>query len=881
MLPVLEIEPDILAALAAGNRLVLTAPTGSGKTTQVPQILLRGGAIPGQIFVLQPRRLATRMVAQRVAQEMRTPIGETVGYQTRHDSRVSLRTRIRFMTEALLLRMLQSNPTLPGVGAVVLDEFHERNLAADIALGLLKTLQETHRPDLRLLVMSATLDAKAVAAYLKSPALEAGGRLFPVDIRYLPRRRIDAPWDLAAEAIALAAESPEPGDVLVFMPGVYEINRTIEAARRATSHREISLRPLHGSLPPDQQDAALAPAPPGVRKVVVATNVAETSLTIDGIRWVIDSGLARVHRYESHRGIDVLRVEPISRASADQRAGRAGRTAPGVAIRLWTDTDHRAREAQTDPEVRRVDLADAVLQLKSMGADARTFPWLEPPDPQGLDRAEQLLTAIDALAPAPDARGTGTLVPVNIPGATGPSPRGPVSPSDTAKGKEHGAAEEPQTRGTLKITDLGRKMAHFPAHPRLARMMLEAADRRCLRRAAVWAALISEPDLVTRTDAQFLLNHQPDGEPASDLAVRERLLELARGAKFDLNRCIDLHVHANTAREVDRAARQLEDLCRRMDLPLDGPDRAEDLLRCLLVGFPDHVAVKMETERPHCAMTGRRRVVLDRQSVVRSAGLLLAVEINEIGRGENVETNLALSSALDPAWLAEVHPERVTTRSVPIWNEQNSAVEMAEERVYDGLVIERTVRPTASPAVAAEFFVERIMSGELKLENWSEGAEQWIARTRSVAKWFPERELITYDDDDRRVILHEIVSGATRWSQIRDRPCLPALREALGWEEQQLVEKMAPESIPLPSGKRMPITYPPDGPPRGRAKIQDLFGWTQTPLVGGGRQKVTIEILAPNHRPVQVTDDLAGFWERLYPTVRNELRRKYPRHEWR
>jgi ATP-dependent helicase HrpB len=833
-LPVLEIAGDIVRALSQGNRLVLTAPTGSGKTTQVPQILLNSGAIPGQVLVLQPRRLATRMVAQRVAQEMNSPLGQLVGYQTRHESRVSAATRIRFMTEGLFLRLLQSQPLLPGVGAVVLDEFHERSLAADMALGLTKTLQGKKRPDLKLMVMSATLDADAVAAFLQSPVLRAGGRLFPVDIKHLPRRSTLPVWDLAAESIRVAAESREAGDVLVFMPGVYEINRTIEAARRLVGEGSVALRPLHGSLTPQQQDAALAPAPPGVRKVVVATNVAETSITIDGVRWVVDSGLARVHRYDAKRSLDALHVEPISRASADQRAGRAGRTAPGVCLRLWTEADHKGRDAQTDPEVRRIDLAEAVLQLKSMGTtDPRSFPWLEPPEPRAIERAENLLAMLHAVDPAG------------------------------------------------RVTKTGAKMASFPAHPRLARMMLEAAERGCLGRAVLWAALISEPDVVTRADAADLLRFQPDDEPLSDLIVREKAFEAAARTDFDPRLCTHLHVHANTAREVARTANLFERLCERMGLPLRGRDLGEDLLKCLLVAFPDHLAVRIDSQKPYCAMVGRKRVVLDKQSVVREPGLLVALEVSEIGRGEQVETVLSLASRVDVKWLEELHPDRLSTRSVPIWNEQQSSVEQAEERVFDGLVIDRTVRPNASPDVAAGMFVDRIMNGDLKLEPWNDAVTQWITRTRCVARWYPERKLITYDDDDVRVILHEIVSGATRWNQVKDRPCFDAVKNALSWDDQRFVQQMAPESASLPSGRNMPIEYAADGPPRGRGRIQDFYGLTETPRVGAGRQKVTLEILAPNKRPLQITDDLAGFWQRLYPEIRSEMKRRYPKHDWR
>lgn len=841
MLPILEIKQQIAEHMAASNRLVLTAPTGSGKTTQVPQILYH--AMPktsGQIVVLQPRRLATRMVAHRVASEMNCAIGSVVGYQTRHERQVSPQTRIRFMTEGLLLRLLQSDPTLSGVEAVILDEFHERNLAADMALGLLRRLQQSTRPDLKLIVMSATLDAQRIAEYLQCESLQAGGRLFPVEIRYLPKPSQKPCWDLAADALAVlfAAEESQQdaGDVLIFMPGVYEINRTIAACQRqlagSPACQAIQFFPLHGALPLREQDAAMQPC--AKRKVVVATNVAETSITIEGIRYVIDSGLAKIHRYQPQRALNVLRVEPISKASADQRTGRAGRLGPGVCMRLWTQREHRARADHESPEVQRLDLAEAVLQLKSMGVDRlMDFPWLEPPGEEAVERAEKLLTLL---------------------GAT----------------NEYGS-----------ITALGKKMARVPIHPRLSRTLMEAADRGCLPRAILAVALVSERDIFERPQAHLLQRYLRDDEPESDLLTRAHVFEELAAARFDRHQSKLLNVNVIACRAVQQSRRLLEGVCQRLKLPMDGDNCADDLFKSLLVGFPDHIAVRLDAQRLHCAMTGRRRVVLDRESVVRDPGLLLALDVREVGRGDSAQTELSLASRIDPVWLEEVHPHSLSQRIETRWNPESQAVEQVQEHIYDGLVISRTVRSQVNPADAAELLVQQIMQGQLALTHWNEEVEQWIARTRCVAKWFPERGLIEYSDDDIAVILHEIVSDATRYSQIRDRPCLQAVRDALSWDDQQFVERMAPRTLQLPRGYRMRLSYSIDAPPRARAKIQDLYDLHETPRVAGGRQEVLLEILAPNFRPIQVTSDLRGFWQTLYPEVKKELRRRYPKHEWR
>ena len=836
MLPVLEIEDRIAEHLRRGNRLVLTAPTGSGKTTQVPQILLRGGGIDGRIVVLQPRRLAARMMAHRVAHEMGCAVGDTVGYQTRHDSKISDRTRIRFVTEGLFLRQLQSSPDLDGVDAVILDEFHERSLTLDMALGLVSRLQESRRPDLRLIVMSATLDASAVSAYLNCPAVSAEGRVYPVEITYLPAQNAAPPWDLAAAALRAFLDRSEPGDVLIFMPGAYEIRRTVESCRRQRrpSDGPISFFPLHGSLPARQQDAAVGPCPD--RKVIVSTNVAETSITIDGIHHVIDSGLARVHRHDVRRGINVLLVESISRAAADQRAGRAGRTTPGSCTRLWPHAEHDARPAHGDPEIRRLDLAECVLQLGVMNVeDVRAFPWLQPPEDMAVERATALLIDLGAR-----------------------DPEGGLSP-------------------------LGRTMADLPMHPRLSRVVVDAAERGCLDRATLWAALIGARDILLRPLRPQYTDPVPD-DYQSDLVVQERAFRQAQAVRFSVPHCAEIGVHAAACREVGLTAALYRRTCRRIGLSLKGPNRTEDLLKSLLLGFFDHVALRRGSDTRNCAMPGQSRVVLDGESVARHAeevGFIVALDVRERRAGGKLRTVLSLASEIEREWLETCHPDRIAIEIIPAWNEALKAVEQVETHSFNGLVYHLIERPDANPADAADILVDRIRQGDLKLEHWNDKVDAWIARVRCVSEWVPERRLIAYDEDDIRVILHEIVDGATRYSQIRNRPCLHAVQNALSWPDRQFVEQMTPEQIRLPGGRRMKIDYRPGEPPCGRARIQDLYGLEDTPRVAGGRQKLRLEILAPNFRPAQVTDDLRGFWQRTYPELKKELRRRYPKHEWR
>ena len=836
VLPICAIREQILGALRGSNRLVLTAPTGSGKTTQVPQFLLKGGVLlaehPG-IVVLQPRRLAARLVARRVADELGGKVGGVVGYQTRHDSQVSGETVIRFLTEGLFLRQMQSNPTLAGVGAVLFDEFHERSLASDTALALVKRLQEGKRPDLRLIVMSATLDTKLVSEYLGCATLEAHGRMYPVKMRYLQKRATAEAWELAADALADVLDGDEPGDVLVFMPGVYEIRRTIELCREhGRAGEELAVLPLHSELPVREQDAAVGPS--SSRKVIVSTNVAETSITIPGIRHVIDSGLARVNRFDPRRGINVLRVEGISQSSAEQRAGRAGRTAAGTCTRLWTELEHRSRAGHETPEIHRLDLAEVLLQLYAMGvAEPGEFPWLQAPNPLAVEQAKRTLVTLGALS------------------------------------------------AKSELTGLGRQMSRLPMHPRLSRMLIEAGSRHCLARACLWAAIISERDILIRGAKHHFAEDLPAGA-RSDFRVLENAFEAAKRVDFDIERCERMGVHALACRELDKTQRLYMEAVREREHPKSTVRDAAParLAKCLLAAFPDHLAMRRSEANLACALVGQRRGNLDAQSVAKRVGLILPVEIREIGVGQGVKTVLSLATEIEAEWLREVHGGRVVHRREARLNPETLGVESVDRDLFDDLVITESARHDPDPA-AAEILAEEIFKGRLKLERWDEAVEQWIDRVRCVAEWFAERKLITYSDDDRRVILSEICAGATRYSQVRDRPCLQYVKDALSWEDQRFVEQMAPERIELPRGWKMRMEYTPGQSPRGRAKIQDFYGLAQSPTVAGGRQRVVLEILAPNMRPIQLTDDLANFWKNLYPTVKKELSRRYPRHEWR
>ena len=853
-LPVYELESGLVAALREHGRVIVQAPTGSGKSTQIPQMLLRHGLLgaKGEVVVLQPRRLAARMLARRVAEEAGTRLGETVGYQIRLESRVSERTRIRFVTEGILLRQMSFDPRLPGVAAVIFDEFHERHLHGDISLARALQIQRTTRPDLRIVVMSATLETARLESYLAPAAtLVSQGRSFPVRVEYLPRAvdfEREPVWEAAArECERIAARTD--GDLLVFMPGAYEISRTLQALDASRALRGFALLPLHGELPVEQQDRAVARC--AERKIIVSTNVAETSLTIDGVTAVVDSGLARVARFDPHRGINTLLVEKISAASADQRAGRAGRTAPGVAVRLWTESEHARRPAQELPEVRRLDLAEVVLTLKAAGVDdVAAFPWLEAPEPRALERAEELLTDLGALEPVEE-------------------------PADGAP-----------ARGG-RITETGRRMLRFPVHPRYARMFLAAQERGCVRPVALMAALTQGRSFLLRgvdRRTEELREEVLGEEQASDFFLLMRAWRHAEKERFDLEACRRLGIHAQAARQVGPLFAQFLEIAEGEGLDAsERPYRDDDVRKCVLAGFSDHVARRLDAGTLRCEIVHRRRGMLARESAVAKAPLLVAAEISEIGgRGGEVTVLLSLATAIEESWLGELFPGGVVETKGVAYDEQTRRVIARRERCFRDLVLEAKVGgDDVPPDAAARLLAREVLAGRMRLEAWDEAVEQWITRVNRLAEWFPELEVTPITEADRATLVEQVCYGEAGYRGIKDKPVMPVLREWLTAEQFAVLDDYLPERLVMGNGRRSRLTYHQEGPPVLSARIQELYGIDGRFAVGHGRVPVKIEVLAPNQRPIQVTDDLSAFWRDMYPKVKAELSRRYPRHEWR
>ena len=843
-LPIWKIHHDILRTLRGGNRLVLVAPTGSGKTTQVPQMLLDAGIAGGNmIVVLQPRRVAARTVATRVAWERAGKLGAEVGYQIRFDDHTSVGTRICFVTEGILLRWLQDDRTLTNIGAVVFDEFHERNLLSDVALALVKHLQQTQRPDLAMVVMSATLDAEPVAAYLEPcPILISEGQSYPVEVAYLPtpdQRPITAQ---AAEAVGRIINNGAPGDILVFMPGRSEINGTLDALRGLRTQEHLTCLPLHGELEPHDQDRAFSPN--ALRKVIVATNVAETSITIDGIRHVVDSGTARVARFDAERGIGTLLLEPISRASADQRKGRAGRTAPGTCLRLWTATGHKSRAERNTPEIQRSDLAEVVLLMHSLGIrEAATFDWLDKPDPQAVERAELLLTMLGALEKA-------------------------------------------------DLTPIGRQMLGLPMHPRYSRMLIEASVRGCVPEAALCAALVSGRDLLARLhpdDSQTKAAREMFEESGdSDFLTLMRAYEFAKEHGFGFDRCRAQGINAQVARQVEQTCQQILQAAHQKRLhdreagPPDAAKKPEALQRCLLAGFVDQLARRREPSQPACELTGGRQGQLVRESVVQDAPFFVAAILREApSRGPTPLTLLSLATAVHPAWIAEMFPQQITTNVEHRFDAKNKRVAALKLVRYLDVVIDQGPQQRdLDPISSGRCLAEAYQTGAFDLPLFDHRLKQFIARVNLIHATLPELEFAPFDEAAHTACLARAFTGLSLVKEAQASILTNAFHSHLAKGQASWLDELLPLSIPWPDNHTLRISYL-SGEPEASAKLQECFALQTHPTLCEGRLPVLLSLHTPDNKRLAQTTDWPHFLTREWPKHRQAVAKKFPGHMWR
>ena len=816
-LPLFDALPRLHAALANHRAVVLQAPPGAGKSTGVPLALLDAPWLGNRkILMLEPRRLAARAVATRMAYQLNEPVGHTVGYRTRLDSKVSDATRIEVVTEGILTRRLQRDAALEDTAIVIFDEYHERSLQADLGLALCLDVQEQLREDLKILVMSATLDGEAVARLLgDAPIVTSEGRAYPVDTIYrtrLPGNRIDEDIVRTTAAAVLRALDQHTGDMLVFLPGQGEIRRVQRLLEEAALPKSIAVLPLFGELSPAEQDAAIRPCETG-RKIVLTTNIAETSLTIEGVRIVIDSGLARRSRFDPATGMNRLEAVRISRSSADQRRGRAGRLTAGVCYRLWTETEHASLAAHTPAEIVEADLAPLTLELASWGCnDATSLRWLDTPPAATFAQARQLLTALQAL-------------------------------------------------DNNKITAHGRAMSGIGAHPRLAHMLLRAQAIGLTRLASDIAALLGERDLL-----RFRF-----GTPgARDVDLRLRLDALhGRAMPSDVD--VDRGARQRVLRTAEQFARQLKS---------SAINENEDSVGVLLAwAFPDRIAQSRGAGGRYLLSGGRGAILTDPQSL-GNAEFLVAAELDDSDR----EARIRLAAPISRAELEQHFADTIKDGARIEWDARDQAVSAVSERTLGALVLAtRKLTPSAEDISVA--MLQGIRNMTLDALPWTQEARALQARieftrrvdTNAAEPWPPVSDAALVEN--LAGWLGPWLNGITRRDHLTRLDLHATLLALLSWNQQTRLNKLAPTHLPVPSGSNIPIFYS-TTPPTVSVRLQEMFGLTETPCVGGGSVALLIELLSPARRPVQTTQDLKSFWARGYHDVKKDLKGRYPKHYW-
>jgi ATP-dependent helicase HrpB len=809
LLPIDDVLPSLLDALARERAVVLEAPTGAGKTTRVPLALLEAGWAKGQrIIMLEPRRLAARAAARRMAQQLGEAVGETVGYRVRFDTQVGPRTRIEVVTDGLFTRMIADDPGLDGVAAVLFDEFHERSLDADLGLAFALEAQEALRPDLKLLVMSATLDGDAVAALLGgAPVIRSEGRAYPVAVEWLERREEGPVEPLVARAVRHALAKTQ-GDILAFLPGKAEIERSAALIEDGLPPGVV-LHRLHGDLDLAVQDRALARAPAGTRKVVLATNIAETSLTIEGVTVVVDSGIARIGAFDPGTGMGRLVTTRISQASAEQRRGRAGRLSPGLCLRLWTQAEHRALLPHTPPEIARADMAPVALDLALWGVERPgDLRLLDAPNAGAFAQARGLLQGLGAL----DAQG--------------------------------------------RVTDHGRAIARLGAHPRLGHLMIEGRRLGLGAMAARLAALIEGRDPVKRG------RDQRDG----DLVLRLDALS-GRGGN-DVDRGL-----------VRQLAQVTAQWCRRLKIDARAPDDRAALGRLVALAYPERVARRRPGGGGLYLMASGQGAKLDPGEPLAAQEWLAIASLD----GARRDGRIYLAAVLDQAQVEEIFADGITTEAVIAFDATVGGVRARRRRLLGAIVLDEAVWPDPPRDAVAAALLEAIRARGLDCLDWSPAARSLLVRVRflhaqDAARWpdWSDEALLS----GLEAWLGPYLDGVTRLDALRRLDLEAILSGSLDWPQRQALEAEAPSHLTVPSGNRHALDYADGAAPVLAVKLQEMFGAQVTPTVAKGKVPVTLHLLSPAGRPVQVTQDLVSFWANGYGAVRSDLRGRYPKHPW-
>jgi ATP-dependent helicase HrpB len=808
-LPIHDILPELLATLRERTRLVLEAPPGAGKTTQVPLALLDEPWCAGRkLLLLEPRRVAARAAATFMARQLGEEVGHTVGYRIRFENRVSAATRVEVVTEGILTRLIQDDPTLDGVAAIVFDEFHERHLSGDLGLALALDVQGSLRDDLRLLVMSATLDGENLARWCDAARLTSAGRAYPVEVRYFPPKRDEALQFVVKRCLDAALREHE-GDVLVFLPGQREIAQ-VEDLLQGPVYEALAVLALHGELPVERQSAALAPDPSGRRRVVLATNIAESSVTLPGVRVVLDSGLAREPRFDPNSGFSRLQTVSIALASADQRSGRAGRVAPGVSYRLWPK--EQRLDLARNPEINNVDLAPLALELAAWGSSELRF--VDAPPAGTLAAARDLLIRLQAL----DAR--------------------------------------------HQITPFGQRLLQLGTHPRLAAMLL--APKAPLEQALACdlAALIEARDP--------LIGYRGDD-------WQSRVDALAA------QRANPKHTVPGTSRAAlnaigHSAAQWRKRLRLREEAPRSRNSR--ELGDVLLHAYPDRIGRQHPSDPLRYQLSNGRSARLFDDSRLRGEPWLVVSEL----RLENRDSLILRAAPLDEARLREEFPQRFVEADSVRWDAQNRALIARRETRFDQIVLDSRPAGRPDPAQAASALTEAVAQLGLNVLPWSDALSQWRIRVECLRRWLPELGLPDLSDaallESRHHWLRSAFEGKTRLDALSEDELSEALKAPFDWPTRQRIDQLAPTRLLVPSGLERPILYSLESPPVLAVKLQELFGLAETPRIAEGRVPLTLHLLSPGGKPLQITQDLRSFWQNTYPEVKKEMKGRYPKHPW-